>query len=208
MMVYAFIFYTFKLSCPILLTLIIVFLLISLCAWSFSNSNNKISINYKYLSYGLLSSLVLLIHKICYWLTITEFNNILSIILALAFIIFMLIAFSKNFTIRNFVISTLISVFIAQLIFPSFLILYTFLFLPSINNPLAYKYVLLHELTPNEASSLPSAIPSDSTNIIFYFNKSYRDGGYYSLELEFDSNTIETNNHHSKYYIKSNNDDD
>lgn len=187
----------------IILSLPLIFLLV--CS---EEPNIKISVNYVFIAFGLLSFLALLIYKICFLLVIIPHsNNLLACILLVSFILFIILAFLKNLKDAHWIYN-LILAFVFIYIIPHILVL----FIPiactfgDITNPNRYNFVKLHYFSPEETRSLPEEIPSDATNINFYYTHTLRDGGSRKLYLEFDSNTITENDHHAIYNIYVDND--
>jgi len=164
----------------------------------------KIKINGIFLFCSIVSFGVLLVYRIFYvLLIINNFNLKLAIVLRLSFIIFMILAFIKNFiTIKSFgyyLFSLLLLLFWVQFIF--IFITSAFIFNFNITNPDRYEFVKFHYFSPEEVSSLPKKIPDDATNIKFYFCEEIPNFSSRKLKLEFDSNTIKDNNHHARFYV-------
>ena len=63
-----------------------------------------------------------------------------------------------------------------------------------------YDFVKMHYFTPEDLASFPNEIPEDATNIILSYNGEIFNNSRKSLLLEFDSNTITSNNHHASFY--------
>ena len=60
----------------------------------------------------------------------------------------------------------------------------------------------MHYFTPEDLASFPNEIPEDATNIILSYNGEIFNNSRKSLLLEFDSNTITSDNHHASFYAE------
>lgn len=173
-----------------------ILLFIIICYFLIKNNHSiKISINYKFLLVSLISFFLIIIYKCCYYLLIiTDYNTILIILLWIFFIIFIILAFIKNIN-KN--ITTCTTYFIILMPFLIF-IQYIFLCIASfqsfgfnkVTNINRYEFVQFHYFSDEDIKSLPKEIPSDATNIYFYYYEDIFEHSYKSLILEFDSKSI------------------
>ncbi len=166
------------------------------------HSSNKLSINFICLFISISIFIIIKIHKLLYfYLLINAIDNTFLFIMNILFILFMFLAFFKNFKRGESI------VLYSLLIFPIFLILqfafeimnfgttdfYTY------TNPNRYEFVKYHYFS--EYSFLPDKIPEDATNIVFRYN-SYLTN-IKDLYLEYDSPSIKNDEHHIIYEIPS-----
>ena len=123
------------------------------------------------------------------------------------FVLFLLLAYRKNFKKTPEYLTNLGHGFVIffSLVFVEFVCLTsTFLIVPSsdINNPDRYDFVKMHYFTPEDLASFPDEIPEDATNVILSYNGEIFNSSRKSLLLEFDSNTITSDNHHASFYVE------
>ena len=123
------------------------------------------------------------------------------------FVLFLLLAYRKNF--KGFFTSvipftyTLITFAILVTVELSFLLPASIVISGfKITNPDRYEFVKVHYFTSEDLASFPDKIPEDATNIIFFYTYDFLKHSYKSLTLEYDSNTITSDNHHASFYVK------
>ncbi len=123
------------------------------------------------------------------------------------FVLFLLLAYRKNF--KGFFTSvipftyTLITFAILVTVELSFLLPASIVISGfKITNPDRYEFVKVHYFTSEDLASFPDKIPEDATNIIFFYTYDFLKHSYKSLTLEYDSNTLTSDNHHASFYVK------
>ncbi len=123
------------------------------------------------------------------------------------FVLFLLLAYRKNF--KGFFTSvipftyTLITFAILVTVELSFLLPASIVISGfKITNPDRYEFVKVHYFTSEDLASFPDKIPEDATDVILSYNGEIFNSSRKSLLLEFDSNTITSDNHHASFYVK------
>ena len=120
----------------------------------------------------------------------------------LLFIIFLTLSLFKNFENKSSIIIFLFFILPASFCIQLLLILITSTqqLDASYTNPNRYEFVKYHYLTDIEFSSLPDELPDDATNIVFRYDSSM---GTKTIHLEYNSATIDNEEHYIKYDISS-----
>ncbi len=168
----------------------------------------KLMINYFFLLCSFLCFSVIILYQYCYYSTIIKnFNASIILLLGFFWVVFLLLAYRKNFKKTSEYLTNLGHGFVIffSLVFVEFVCLTsTFLIVPSsdINNPDRYDFVKMHYFTPEDLASFPDEIPEDATNVILSYNGEIFNSSRKSLLLEFDSNTITSDNHHASFYVE------
>lgn len=179
-------------------------LILLLCYLTNIRFSSKLSINYLYLFISIIGFLIAKTHILFYlYLLIDHVDNSFLLIMYITSALFMVLAFLRNFKMKE---GKIVFLF---LIVPIFLILQlifemkTFGISPpySYTNPDRYEFVRYHYFSAKEFSYLPDRIPEDATNIIFHYNSYSLFSQDEDLYLEYDSPSIPNNEHHIKYEI-------
>ena len=181
-------------------------LILLICYFTNISSSKKLSINYICLSIGILAFIIIQIHKLAYfYLLIDNINNTFLFIMNVIFIFFIFLTFFRNLKKGEYIILYIF------LVVPIFITL-QFVFeikivgitpICTYTNPARYEFVKSHYFSTDNFSYLPDKIPDDATNITFYYD-------FYSTEdrklyLEYNSYTIQNENHYIKYEASSKN---
>lgn len=164
----------------------------------------KIAVNTHLFFGSLLSFCLTILCKILYYsLVIDKLYKVALPCLYISALIFLLLAFSNNFQENtkffNYFSVVVPTVLILQLflsfdyIFGNFFTYYT--------NPNRYEFVKYHYFSEKEISNFPNKIPDDATNIKFYCSPGNSMDSSRTLNLEYDSPSVQTNNHHASYNI-------
>ncbi len=177
-------------------------LLLLLCYLIMLRHSKKLSVNFVFFMFSLFSLLAVQIHKfLYYYLLIDNLNSIFIYIMYILFITFLMLAFFKNF--EN---STSIIIFLLFILPISFVIQISITVvtefaafqLSSYTNPNRYEFVKYHYLIDKDFSTLPDKLPTDATNIIFDYTDLMNTK---SIHLEYNSSTIDNEEHYIEYDI-------
>lgn len=168
----------------------------------------KLIINYFFLFCSFLCFSAIILYQYCYYSTmIQNFNTNVIFLLGIFWVLFLLLAYRKNFVKTTEYLTNLghgLVIFLSLVFVEIVCLTSTFFIVPSsdINNPNRYEFIKMHYFTPKDLASFPDEIPQDATNVILSYNRDIFDSSHQSLLLEFYSNTIISDNHHASFYVE------
>lgn len=159
---------------------------------------DKIATNTHLFFGSLLSFCLAILCKILYYsLVIDKLYKVALPCLYISSLIFLLLAFSDNFQ-ENAKFFKYFSIVVPTVLILQLFLSFDYIFGNYYTNPNRYEFVKYHYFSNEEFSYLPNKIPADATNINFYFETTSTTG---VLNLEYDSLSVQTNNHHVSYNI-------
>lgn len=157
----------------------------------------KITVNTHLLFSSLLSFCLTIICKILYYSLVIDKFKVALPCLYISALIFLLLAYSDNFQ-ENTKFFKYFSVVVPTVLILQLFLSFDYIFGNYYTNPNRYEFVKYHYFSDEKFSYLPDKIPTDATNINFYFETNSTTG---VLNLEYDSPSVQTDNHHVSYNI-------
>ncbi len=180
--------------------------LVILLVYYFASTRHigRLTINIPLFFCSLLSFCLILICKTLYYSLIIDKIYKLSPFLYIFALLFLLLAFSDNFQenakyFKHF--GLVVPVILILQFFLSFNYILGHFFGICYTNPNRYEFVKYHYFSEEEISDFPNKIPHDATNIKFYCCPGDSRDSFRVLDLEYDSPSIQNNNHHASYEI-------
>lgn len=161
----------------------------------------KIAVNTHLFFGSLLSFCLIILCKILYYsLVIDKLYKPALLGLYISALIFLLLAFSDNFQ-ENAKFFKYFSVVVPTVLILQFILSFDYIIGNYYTNPNRYEFVKYHYFSEEEISDFPDKIPDDATNIQFYCEPRGLRDPIRTLNLKYDSPSIQDNDHHASYNI-------